>query len=860
MMTGRTVAQDGSEPPVDYRQLPDLHLLSETPYGQWIGSGNGLEIETDENGRLPVDPSETFNDLPSYRVRVRGESGWWSFILAGKDWESYSIAPYYPDGALEFNIKVASDGAKDFGIMLNDMVVGRNPENLESNEIKISEVLSETDEWRPVTIPLSALLSEGAGLNLDQLFSVVFSGIFQGAEAQEMTFWLNDVRFTAPGVEPSHPQIKLNQLGYTPAGQKVARVSGFDDALFAQTGTPFTVRDISNNQPVYQGELALLADYDAVVSGERVLTADFTDLQTPGRYYLSIDAYQVADSPLFTIGESVYQDLVVDGLRYFYLQRSGMALDAVHAGKFAREAGHLQDAQAEFRSGSQSPMDVSGGWYDAGDYGKYVNAGATAVSDLLWAYELFPEQFTDEQLNIPESGNGVPDLLDEVRWELDWMLKMQDPASGGFYHMVQDTEATTVSAAGEPRFIEDTDGKRENVRPTATTGSAVAALAHAALVFEPIDPAYAAALLSAAEAGWVYLEENPDGVDSVPGPYSDDDDSDNRFWAAAALYRVTGNQAYHDYVKSVYRDVETFFESETDNAYGVSRMEMIGWLTYAHSEERDPDVMAYFVSLFEEWSARMVARWQASNWDIALEDDDFYWSSNYVALTTPFVMLVGSEALGEMDGTAVVMSQQALDYILGNNPLSFSYVSGYGERSVQHPFANQWSYDAVPEVPDGVFVGGANAKTNPLLYSNFAGKRYLDSNANWTTNEHTIYWNSNLIFHAALANQLSQPGSAPVFVEPTPLPTTAAELEPAPQSAEQTNPSTANVAADNSEQPTTDEQPSSPPESVTQNVENSNTTTNNLMIGLIVVGIVLIIVVVVCTVVILRALQKTPAQ
>ena len=855
LVTGRASAQteDPSPIPTDYRQLPDLHLFAETAYGQWVGSGNGLEIETGEYGNLPIDDSEMLNDLPSYRVRVNGPNGWWSFLLAGADWESYSIAPYYPDGALEFNIKGAT-GGEAFSILLNDFVVGRNPENLGSNEVQISDLLPVTDEWQQVSIPLSAFLSEGAGLNLDQFFSVAFSGTFAGEEAMEMTFWLNDIRFTSPDVEPSYPQIKLNQLGYTPDGQKVAHISGFDDDLFAQAGTPFMVRDISNNQPVYQGELTLVTDYDAVVSGERVLAADFTDLQSQGQYYLSVDAYQIEDSLLFTIGEDVYQGLVVDGLRYFYLQRAGVPLDAQYAGKFARGTGHAQDEAAAFRSGAHSPMDVSGGWYDAGDYGKYVNAGATAVSDLLWAYELFPEQFVDSQLNIPESGNGVPDLLDEVRWELDWILKMQDPASGGFYHMVQDTEGTTVDKAQEPRFIEDTDGSRDTIRPTATSGSAVAALAHGAIVFAEVDPDYAAELLDAAEAGWTYLEANPDGVAGVPGPYNDDDDSDNRFWAAAALYRATGNQAYNDYVKQTYQDVENFFESETDNAYGVGRMEMIGWLHYAHSDNLDPEVMDYFVTIFDDWSARMVARWQASNWDIALTDDDFYWSSNYVALTTPLVMVVGSEALGEMDGTAVVMAQQALDYILGNNPLSFSYVSGYGDRSVQNPFSSQWSYDNVAEVPDGVFVGGSNAYSNPLLYSNFAGKRYIDSNANWTTNEHTIYWNSALVFHAALANQLGQPGGAPVFVPPTTVPPTAvppieAELEPTQVAVE----SGKDLAT---EQPIASEQGTESPNPAVQNDEPGNDGVDNLMMALIGAVLLLIVVVIVCTVIILRAMKR----
>lgn len=863
MITGTVLAQteDEPQPPADYRQLRDLQIFADAPYGQWVGSGGGLEIEKGSNGALPVDTSQTHNDLPSYRVRVNGENGWWSFILAGKDWESYSISPYYPDGALEFNIK-GDKGGEDFEIDLSDLVGGRTPENVASNKIQLSDIVTVTDEWQPVRIPLSAFLASSGDFNLDQLFTIGFSG--GHGEDGEMRFWLNDIRFTSTGVEPSHAQIKLNQLGYTPEGQKLAHISDFGEVLTAQVGTPFMVRDASNNQVVYEGELALVTDYDAVVSGERILVADFTDLQTPGQYFLSLDAYRAQDSPLFRVDESVYGEMLVDTLRYFYLQRSGMPLEEAYAGKFARGAGHLQDAEAAFRSGKGSPRDVAGGWYDAGDYGKYVNAGATAVSDLLWTYELFPTQFPDGQLNIPESGNGVPDLLDEVRWELDWMLKMQDAESGGFYHMVQPNEDTAVPDAHEPRYIEDVEGRRDNVRPTSTTASAVAALAHGATVFASVDPDYAADLLAAAEAGWAYLLENPDGVAPVSGPYRDDDDSDNRFWAAASLFRATGDNAYNDYVKSVYRDLETLYESETDNAYSVGNMEMIAWLSYAYSDKRDPDMMDYFVTLFEGWSERMVTRWQDSNWNIALLDEDFYWGSNHVVLTTPLVMVLGSKALGEMDETAVVMAQNALDYILGNNPLSFSYVSGYGENSVQNPFANQWSYDDIAEVPDGIFVSGPNAYSNPLLYSNFAAKRYIDSNVNWTLNEHTIFWNSSLVFLTALADYLSQPGAAPVIL-PTPQPT--AESAPDPQPTEVSEAFVSEEPVTSEAEPTVRAEPAVAEPVVAEAVSNSSTDTlaieaaiksvENLMVALIVVVISLMIVIIVCTVIVVRALKRS---
>lgn len=745
-------AQEQPLPPPDYRQLPDLPIFTDEPFGQWAGSGMGLELETIAGPALPVDEAEMYNDLPSYRVRATGENGWWSFILAGPNWEAYSISPYFPDGALEFNVKGA-EGWEDFQIALNDVVNGREPQNISSNAVTVSDFISVTPEWQRVRIPLSALLSSTAGFNTDQMFSISFSSV----SGDPLTFWLNDIRFTTSGQEPGYPAIKLNQLGYLPNAPKIARVSGFPEELTAAAGTPFEVRDLRTSEIAYTGELQLLDDFDAVVSGERVLAADFSDLSLPGDYYLTVNAYQVEDSPPFKVADDLYNQLLIDSLRYFYLQRSGIELEAQHAGRFARGAGHLQDAAAEFRSGNLPPRDVSGGWYDAGDYGKYTNAGATAVSDLLWTYELFPELFGDGQLNIPESGNGQPDLLDEVRWELDWILKMQDPDSGGFYHMVQPSEDLVIPEALEPRFIEDVNEGESSVRPTSTSGSAVGALAHAAIIYEPFDAAYAAELLAAAEAGWGYLQAQSDTIPPMPGPYSDQEDADDRFYAAAVLYRATGEEAYQAYLLENYGQIDSFFESPDDNGYGVGLMEMIAWLHIAHSAEADPELSAHFESIFTPWTERMIGRWQDSPWRIALLDEDFYWGSNYVTLTTPLVMLVGADALGEggtLDPTAATIGLEALDYLLGANPLRFSYVSGYGVDRFSNPHSAQWNWDGIAEVPSGILAGGPNAYTNPLFFSNFAAKRYVDSTNSWTVNEHTIYWNSALVFHAALAAHL----------------------------------------------------------------------------------------------------------
>lgn len=215
---GQVSAQSTEGLPENYRKLPDIHVFADESYGQWVGSGNGTEIETVDAGfnpSLPIDQSERHNDLPSYRVNVTGADGWWSFILAGQDWETYSIAPYYPAGALEFNVKGAV-GGEDFQVSLIAVDYERDPEEAESASVILSEMITVSDDWQAVQIPLTAFLADAANFNLNQLRTVRFSGV----DSSQVKFWLNDIRFTVVGDEPGFPAIKLNQLGYLPTARK----------------------------------------------------------------------------------------------------------------------------------------------------------------------------------------------------------------------------------------------------------------------------------------------------------------------------------------------------------------------------------------------------------------------------------------------------------------------------------------------------------------------------------------------------------------------------------------------------------------------------------------------------------------
>jgi hypothetical protein len=731
--------------------LKNLQVFGQTEYSQWAGAGSPLSIETTSNSQLPVDTNAIYNGLPSMRFNItsNGSSGWgWWNMIQSDNWETYSLVPYYANGALEFNIKGAA-GGEAFTLSMSDHDLRRNPVQYSTPAVQSSTYVTVTTNWQHVRIPLKDLIPAGSIFDLNQVYLLSFGNANNNAEE----FWLNDISFTSPDPEQSAPFIKVNQLGYSILSDKYALISGYADELNVVDGTPFTVKRASDNAVVYTGKLQLATDHDTQ-SGERIFKADFSPLLIPGIYYLSVASPGVADSVPFQIGSKVYQPLVVDATRYFYYQRQGIALDAAHAGAYTRGVGHPQDANASFQSGVNPPRDVSQGWYDAGDYGKYVNNGATAVSKLVWAYQLFPNEFTDKQLNIPESGNGIPDILDEAKWELDFILKMQDQASGGFYHMVQPSSSDAPDKDTTPRYIADVNGSQTNVRPTDDAASAAAALAEASISFQKWNPTYATTLLTAAQRGWDYLVANPHNV-SEPGPYNVSDDSADRLWAAAALYRATGGVQYNQYFLANYQKFASAWDGSRDNPGNSAHFAFLDYMKAAHP---DATARAWFATEFKAWSQPVLQRSEQGPWHNTLEDGDYYWGSNGVVLDTTEVLAVGTMVLGGFnlnnDLHVIQAVEAGMNYILGINPLEISYVSGEGANSISLIFSAAWSYEGIPGIPKGYMPGGPNSFTNPLLYCGAPARCYLDNDSNWSTNESDIGWNAELVLNAAILSQI----------------------------------------------------------------------------------------------------------
>lgn len=730
-----------AQPPAGYNVAKTNYILRDADPGGWAGSGtNGLEVTAGDT--LPLDTTVVNNGLPSLRVNVTRRQTWWLAMIVPRGWATADLSDYYANGSLEFNVR-GNVGGELFYLSLGDRAfersVGGTPtESVKTPKRPITDFLpgGVTTAWKHVSIPLSTLITPGSPFKLNAFWTVEISN----ATTSPLRFWLNEIKVTTSDKERQYPQIKVNQVGYTTAAEKYTTVTGwYEDMTAIGAGTAFQVRRATDNAVVFAGTLALVTNFDQFVSGEKVLTGDFTSLAAPGTYYVTVAG--LANSYPFRIGSDAYDALLRDAQRYYYLQRANVALTEPFAEGWAHPAWHADDANAPLESTRRIKDNVSKGWYDAGDFGKYVSPGATAVSDLLWTYELFPSLFADGQLAIPESGNGVPDILDEIRYEVDFLLNMQDAASSGFWSRVFPQTKT------DPRFISDIAHGLTKVKPASHSAATVAALAHASIVFRTIDPAYASACLLAARNGWSYLQTSGN-VPSPDGPYHDDDDRNDRFWAAAELFRATGEAPFHDYFLANYQSFAAAF-SASENAHGATLMDLSAFLTYLRAENRDAAAVSWITARFNEWKGYQLTRAQGAWRNTSDDATDYYWGSNAPMLNTSMDLVIGTKILGTYDTSILKVVRSNLNYVLGVNPLSFSFVSGYGANALRSVFSNIYSDDGKPGLPPGYLAGGSN-QYEGAWFSRFTGKCYLDDAGEWTTNEHTIYWNSGLVFSAAV--------------------------------------------------------------------------------------------------------------
>lgn len=523
--------------------------------------------------------------------------------------------------------------------------------------------------------------------------------------------------------------IFLNQTGYLPNAKK--------QASLLNPGK-FTVIN-ENNDTVFEGVTSEFGFDEA--SGDNVYIADFSALTQNGKYCIKDSKGE--KSYTFDIDCNIYEPLLKDLIRAFYYQRCGCALDEKHAGIYKHGLCHAGITKI-FDNPSQT-KDMSGGWHDAGDFGRYVTPGAVTLGHLLYAYKMFPSSF-DMDLNIPESGNNVPDILNECRYELEWILKCQRE-DGAVYHKV-----TTLHHA--PFVMPEDDLKDLYAYPVSSmaAGDFAAIMALGYRMYEKYDEAFAEKMLAASKKTYEWLISNPEFTGFTnpegtgTGDYRDWSDKDERMWAATELFVATGENRYLSDMRELVK------ENIPLTQFGWA--EVSGFASLCALTDTAKQVPEDLISLFKERilteATRLANCSNESGYGVAMQARDFHWGSNGAIGTRGMLLIIAGWLLN--DSSYYELAANQINYILGRNALGYSYVTGYGEHAFMHPHNRPTQADKIDLPMPGWVSGGPNGHPCDEVASHVIKegtppmKCYVDDWKSFSTNEVAIYWNSPFVY------------------------------------------------------------------------------------------------------------------
>ena len=518
--------------------------------------------------------------------------------------------------------------------------------------------------------------------------------------------------------------ICINQVGFTPDQEMTATiVLGNDPSSFSNHQYPMSNCYITNiaGDTVWTGVTSEVM-YNPV-SGKPCQVVDFSALDTPGTYTLYVENDQLPISNVqFTIRQHPYKELTRKALRAFYYQRASMPIVEPYAEGFARPAGHPDDhvivhASAATEDRPEGTIISSpGGWYDAGDYNKYiVNSGYT-MGVWLMAYELNKEYYDTLKLNIPESGSTMPDMLSEAMYNLRWMLTMQD-LDGGVYHKLTEPDFEGFirpDQCTKPRYVV--------LKTTAATLDFAATMAMAARVYAPFDSAFTQQATEAAKRAYVWALEHPavyynqDAMNAqfkpeiTTGAYDDNELRDEFYWAKTELYLLTKEEMY-------YEDRHPTFVYKPAAWGNVAELADIEWMM--HPDEggrfsivREAEMLAYLKHDLADAETISVFRSPYGN-----TESDFYWGCNSEGCCWRGIECLYAYRLTG-DRKYLVNAERCLNYILGQNATGYCYVTGFGTHPSSHP------HHRPKNIP--------------------ADESYLDEQPSYASNEVTINWNVTL--------------------------------------------------------------------------------------------------------------------
>ena len=437
-------------------------------------------------------------------------------------------------------------------------------------------------------------------------------------------------------VPVSLPDIMIDQVGYASGSNKIAVFRG---EILPDT---YDLIDVETEEIVYTGSVKKKG-YN-LLTEEAISYGDFTDFSRPGTYYLQADI--VGRSYSFTITDNPYADIFTTAMKNYYYNRCGLTLSSEYAGEKAHNACHTRMAQ--LKEDTTIEMDVSGGWHMDENGQRDVIKGCQAINNLLLAYELYDSVFTDE-VGIPESGNDIPDVLDEVKYEIEWLLKMQDATSGAVYSAV-----STIQNPDETyQMYVDSVTMEATIQFAAT-------MAKFSYLYQSYDVNFATQCLRAADRAYRYGEK-----------YLEDVSQEAYFYASAELYRATGNNTYRNKVNQ-YLKAEEKEDLKNDYVFW-------GCVTYLSTKQRvDVNLcdrlITELLSDVEEISF-------ASKNSKYLTEGNKEQNNNKELLQKMVRLAVVDHIITNHEYMTVL--ENHLHYFLGRNALSISYIDDVGSRNYE---------------------------------------------------------------------------------------------------------------------------------------------------------------------------------
>jgi endoglucanase len=555
-------------------------------------------------------------------------------------------------------------------------------------------------------------------------------------------------------------RIKLNQLGFYPNAPKTAIITG------AVSNNKFYITSTNLRDTFFTGRLS--DEKQSAYSSTKTRLANFSSLTNTGSFVVLVPT--VGHSYVFQISDDVNKVAAVSTLKGYYYQRASMPLEERYAGRWHRSAGHpdklvyIHSSAASKERPEGTVISTPGGWYDAGDYNKYIVNSGISMGTLLSAYEDFPEYFKQVNTNIPESNDPVPDILNEAIYNLRWMLTMQDPNDGGVYNKCTNAVFDGMVMPGittAPRYVVQ--------KGTAATLDFAAVTAQASRIlrsFKKQLPGLADSCIRASKKAWQWALLNPaleynQGLMNQTlkpvistGGYGDKSFDDEWSWAASELYLTTKESSFYEVVNKHMQD--------NVSLPGWSNVAMLGYYSFlrlskdlpastsANTAKMRDKVIGMANGYLEKVPANAFATVMGQS------ARDFNWGGNATAGNQGILLIEAYMLTGDKKYVDYALTN--LDYLLGRNATGYCFVTGIGSKSPMFPHHRQSTADGVTDPVPGLLVGGPNPGRQDGCTYEFTEPEtsYIDSDCAYASNEIAINWNAPVVYLANAIEALKQ--------------------------------------------------------------------------------------------------------